>query len=90
MATRPSEVNPVKTEDAPAYWSQGILWTILATADQTGGSYSLMEEICSLNSGPQPHTHERDDRQLFDDYGKGGLPCLYSCALRPQLSRRRR
>lgn len=66
MATRPSEVNPVKpygvkSEDAPAYWSQGILWTILATADQTGGSYSLMEEVCSVHSGPPPHTHEQDE-----------------------------
>ena len=66
MVTRPSEVNPVKPygvkgEDAPAYWSQGILWTILATADQTGGSYSLMEELCSVNSGPPPHTHEQNE-----------------------------
>jgi quercetin dioxygenase-like cupin family protein len=66
MATRPSEVNPVKpygmeAKTAPAYWSQGILWTILATAEQTGGSYSLMEELCSLNSGPPPHTHEQDE-----------------------------
>jgi Cupin domain len=49
MATRPSEVNPVKpygveVKNAPAYWSQGILWTILPTADQTGGSYSLIED----------------------------------------------
>ena len=66
MATRPSEVNPVKpygveAKNGPAYWSQGILWTILATADQTGCSHSLMEELCSLNSGPPPHTHEQDE-----------------------------
>lgn len=66
MATRPSDVNPVKpygvdVKDAPAYWSQGILWTVLASAEQTGGSYSLMEELCSLNSGPPPHTHEQDE-----------------------------
>jgi quercetin dioxygenase-like cupin family protein len=66
MATRPSEVNPIKpyrveAQNAPAYWLQGILWTVLATADQTGGSYSLMEELCSLNSGPPPHTHQQDE-----------------------------
>ncbi len=66
MATRPSDVNPVKpygidSKDAPAYWSQGILWTILASAEQTGGSYSLIEEVCSINSGPPPHTHEQDE-----------------------------
>jgi quercetin dioxygenase-like cupin family protein len=66
MATKPSEVNPtrpygLKVENAPAYWSQGILWTILATSEQTGGSYSLMEELCSKNSGPPPHTHQQDE-----------------------------
>jgi quercetin dioxygenase-like cupin family protein len=66
MATRPSDVNPVKpygieVKDAPAYWSQGILWTVLASAEQTGGSYSLIEELCSLHSGPPPHTHQQDE-----------------------------
>ena len=66
MATRPSTVNPIKpygveANAAPAYWSQGILWTILASAEQTGGSYSLMEELCPLHSGPPPHTHEQDE-----------------------------
>ena len=41
MGTKPSRVNPTKpfgisASDAPAYWSQGILWTILASAEQTG------------------------------------------------------
>lgn len=31
----------------------------MATAEQTGGSYSLIEELCSVNSGPPPHTHEQ-------------------------------
>ena len=36
MVTHPSDVNKLKPyginiKDAPAYWSQGILWTILAT-----------------------------------------------------------
>ncbi len=66
MATKPSDVNPnkpygIRVADAPAYWSQGILWTILASAEQTGGSYSLVEELCSLHSGPPPHTHEQDE-----------------------------
>ena len=66
MATRPCEANPIKpygvvVKDAPAYWSQGILWTILASAEQTGGSYSLMEELCPLHGGPPPHTHRQDE-----------------------------
>ena len=66
MVTHPSDVNKLKPyginiEEAPAYWSQGILWTILATTEQTGGSYSLMEELCPKNAGPPPHTHEQDE-----------------------------
>ncbi len=66
IATKQSTVNPglpygVNVSDAPAYWSQGILWTILATAEQTGGSYSLMEEFCPKDAGPPPHTHEQDE-----------------------------
>ena len=65
-ATKPSETNSTKpyavqVEKAPAYWSQDILWTVLATAEQTGGSYSLLEELCPKRSGPPPHTHEQDE-----------------------------
>ena len=31
-------------DTAPAYWWLDILWIILATGDDTGGRYSLMEE----------------------------------------------
>ena len=66
MVTKPSTINPIRpygihVGDAPGYWSQGILWTILATAEQTGGSYSLMEELCPKDAGPPPHTHEQDE-----------------------------
>lgn len=29
-------------EEAPAYWQVDILWAMLATGEQTGGTYSLM------------------------------------------------
>lgn len=48
-------------QDAPAYWHEDILWYIHATGEQTGGSYSLMEEFCPKNSGPPPHYHEQDE-----------------------------
>jgi quercetin dioxygenase-like cupin family protein len=46
---------------SPAYWQVDILWTILASGDQTGGSYSLMEELCPKDSGPPPHFHDQDE-----------------------------
>ncbi len=48
-------------EDAPAYWNVDILWIILASSEQTGGSYCLLEQFCPKNSGPPPHYHEQDE-----------------------------
>lgn len=44
-------------DDAPSYWSQDILWIMHATAATTGGSYSLIEELCPRGSGAPPHIH---------------------------------
>jgi len=48
-------------QNAPAYWHVDILWLMLATSEQTGGAYSLMEEFCPKNSGPPPHYHDQDE-----------------------------
>ncbi len=53
-----------KLSDAPIYWSVDILWTMLATGEQTGGAYSLMEELCPQGSGPPPHVH-RGQHETF-------------------------
>jgi len=49
-------------QNAPAYWQVGILWAMLATGEQTGGSYSLMWELCPRGSGPTPHFHDQDEQ----------------------------
>ncbi len=51
------------SSDAPAYWEVDILWLVLATAETTNGQYSLMEQICPVNSGPPPHRHTQ--REMF-------------------------
>lgn len=45
-------------DDAPAYWQHGILWIMLATAEDTGGEFTLMEQL--MAQGPQAprHLHE--------------------------------
>ena len=50
---------------APAFWQQGILWTMLATGDQTGGDYTFIEELCPKDSGPPPHVHEWQDEAIY-------------------------
>lgn len=65
-ATTPSETAPTRPfgasrDTAPSYWSQGILWSVLATGEQTGGAYSVIEQLCPRGSGAPPHTHEQDE-----------------------------
>ena len=64
--TTPSELNLIKPFgssilNAPAFWSQDSLFTILASKEQTGGAYSLMHQVCPQRSGPPPHTHLQDE-----------------------------
>jgi quercetin dioxygenase-like cupin family protein len=63
MTQFPTAAHPyvVQNTTAPAYWYLGLLWAMLATGEQTAGSYSLMEEWCPKNSGPPPHYHEQDE-----------------------------
>jgi len=44
---------------APAYWQLDILWLILASGEDTGGAFSVMEELCPKDSGPPPHIHDQ-------------------------------
>lgn len=58
--------NPIKpyelhNSQAPAFWQVDILWILLASSEQTGGSYTLLEQICPQGSGPGPHYHDQDE-----------------------------
>ena len=68
--TTPSPTNPIQpygvmAKDAPSFWGEDILWSVLATTEQTGGSYSLLEELCPKGSGAPPHWHEQDEMFYF-------------------------
>ena len=54
-----------QVDEAPAYWMQGILWTMLADADDTGGRYSMMEQLLPKESGPPPHKHLWSDETFY-------------------------
>ena len=55
----------VNLEAAPAYWTLGELLTLVATAEQTGGSFSLVEELLPRGAEPPPHVHHREDESFF-------------------------
>ena len=61
----PPEPFAAHLADAPAYWSLGELLTILATAEQTGGAFSLMEERLPRGAEPPPHVHRREDESFL-------------------------
>ena len=50
---------------APAYWMQGILWTMLADAEETGGRWSMMEQVMPIGAGPPPHKHLWSDETFY-------------------------
>ena len=61
----PSSPFAVHRDDATAYWSLGELLTMYATAQQTGGAFSLMEERLPRGAEPPPHVHHREDESFF-------------------------
>ena len=50
---------------SPAFWSNGILWSLLAGADTTDGSYTLFEELCPKGAGAPPHVHLYADEAFY-------------------------
>ncbi|CAA9330412.1 MAG: hypothetical protein AVDCRST_MAG90-1445 [uncultured Microvirga sp.] len=52
-------------DEAPAYWMQDILWIMLADAEQTGGRWSMMEQLMPQGSGPPPHKHLWSDETFY-------------------------
>ncbi len=51
--------------DAPSYWTMGILWIMLATSAETGGTYSLIEELIPQGLAAPPHRHEEADEMFY-------------------------
>ena len=52
-----SELFIHNVDSAPAYWWLDGLWIVLAEAKDTGGRFSMMEELMPRGSGPAPHKH---------------------------------
>ncbi len=73
MNNNPSDLPPIpgaeafvhNVDTAAAYWWQDILWIILANGEETGGRFSLMEELLPKDSGPPPHKHTWSDETFY-------------------------
>ena len=54
-----------RNDEAPAYWMQDILWIMLADAKDTGGRWSMMEQLMPMGAGPPPHKHLWSDETFY-------------------------
>lgn len=69
LSKRTSRAYSAHADTAPGYWMIGVLWRMLATGIQTGGKLCLLDQFCSVGSGPARHEH-RQDEGLYVASGK--------------------
>lgn len=60
-----SEPLVVNANDKTPVWAMGIRVTVMVTAEETDGAYSVFEDIIPPGGGPPPHTHSREDETIF-------------------------
>lgn len=58
----PLALGPAEGE---ALWCVGALTTVKATGEQTGGAYSLIEDLASKGAGTPLHRHQEDDEAFY-------------------------
>lgn len=59
------EPAPVAAGDGLRVWAMGVLVTLKALAEDTGGGYSLFEDEVPPGAGPPPHVHSREDETWY-------------------------
>lgn len=55
----------VNNTEARMYWGMDILWIMLATAEDTNGAYSCIEELIPQGPAAPPHIHEAADETFY-------------------------
>jgi quercetin dioxygenase-like cupin family protein len=60
-----SEIFVHNKDSARAYWWLDTLWIVLADSSDTGGRFSLMEEVAPKDSGPGLHKHTWSDESYY-------------------------
>ena len=65
MQQDPSQFIHMTSVTGKTYSAVGDKYTTLASGDQTGGAYSLMEAVVLPGGGPPPHYHEREEESFY-------------------------
>lgn len=56
--------------DGTKVWAMGVLVTVKVKSEDTGGAYSVFEDMIPPGAGPVPHTHTKEDETIFVIEGK--------------------
>ena len=65
--TRAATINgyALAAGDGERIWIVGDTMTLKATAESTGGSFVLLENLTAPGGGPPPHVHTREDEFFY-------------------------
>lgn len=55
----------VTVSEGTKVWAMGVLVTVKVKNADTGGAYSVFEDLIPPGAGPVPHTHTKEDETLF-------------------------
>ncbi len=70
VESKPGEPKIVSDGQGTQVWAMGVLVTVKVTAADTGGAYSVFEDLIPPGAGPVPHTHTKEDETIFVLEGK--------------------
>lgn len=65
--SEPAKTAPkvVAAADGTKVWAMGVLVAVKVRSEDTGGAYSVFEDLIPPGAGPVPHTHTREDETIF-------------------------
>ena len=58
-----------------SFWVLGDLYTFKATGKETGGKFTVIEQVIQPGGGPPPHIHQREDELFYITEGHFSFLC---------------
>ena len=65
----------LKPGQGKSLWVLGDLYTFKATGRETGGAFTVMDQIIQPQGGPPPHIHHREDETFYVLEGRFSFLC---------------
>lgn len=61
--------------EGKSYWVLGDRYTFKVTGKETGGAFTVMDQIIQPQGGPPPHVHRGEDEAFFVREGRFSFLC---------------